>query len=776
MLIPAGLLYCIFLCIIDLMKLKFTLSAVLLFTILSVKSQQFYFPKAAYTDTAKLRIAMSLLSPRVLQQLDKVKNKGMYELYVQTANQTIAGKYQDALNSINDLRDRVIKTGTIDTAASYGFLFIYEMYNQIRLMQEAGRGGALSVEDLFKYTFPIALENLNKEAVKYATEPFNLDPAAIEKEWRQQLESKRSKQTDSLSVSEANEFSRAYFQHWLYSRYVPLGKKVLATMDNTNYLIQDSTMITMRDGVKLAAVIVRNKKETSPQPVVMIANIYASTAEVRMAKEIADNGYTGIILNTRGKYVSDVSVEPFEHDANDIYDAIDWISKQTWNNGEVGMYGGSYLGFTQWAATKKLHPALKTIVPQVSAAPGIDFPMHNNIFSTYMLRWINNVTNSKFTEWGEFGNTSKWSSDFNKWYTGSRPFIALDSIEGRPNPVFQRWLKHPSYDAYWQNMIPYKEEFRNINIPVLTITGYFDGDQKGALYYYKEHNLWNPKANHYLLIGPYDHAGAQGSPGAVVNGYPIDPIAKIDITKLVFEWFDFVLKDSIKPQLLKDKVNYQVMDSNTWRHVPSIQHMNNGMLQYYLSASKSGNLFALSEQSSKESIPQQLEFISRKEQKIADEYKLLRDSLDTEGGIVFATETFENDFSINGMLTAELYASINKKDMDISMVLIEQRADGKCFTLSSSIQRASYSKDRSKRQLLKPGIKTSIPLTGSFISKKISKGSRLIFVIGLLKGPYLQVNYGTGKDVSVESIADVTDPLQVKWYGNSVIRIPVQKN
>jgi uncharacterized protein len=60
-----------------------------------------------------------------------------------------------------------------------------------------------------------------------------------------------------------------------------------------------------------------------------------------------------------------------------------------------------------------------------------------------------------------------------------------------------------------------------------------------------------------------------------------------------------------------------------------------------------------------------------------------------------------------------------------------------------------------------------------FISKKIEKGSKLIFTFGVNKSPYSQINYGTGKDVSTESIKDAGEPLQIKWYNDSYIQIPV---
>lgn len=71
---------------------------------------------------------------------------------------------------------------------------------------------------------------------------------------------------------------------------------------------------------------------------------------------------------------------PYEYETKDVNAVIDWIIQQSWSNGRVGMYGGSYSGFAQWAAAKYLHPALKTIVPYVAAIPGLGLPMENNVF------------------------------------------------------------------------------------------------------------------------------------------------------------------------------------------------------------------------------------------------------------------------------------------------------------------------------------------------------------------------------------------------------------
>lgn len=114
--------------------------------------------------------------------------------------------------------------------------------------------------------------------------------------------------------------------------------------------------------------------------------------------------------------------------------------------------------------------------------------------------------------------------------------------------------------------------------------------------------------------------------------------------------------------------------------------------------------------------------------------------------------------------------------MDISLALYELMPDGKYFFLTRYVGRASYAKDNAKRQLLKPNKKEQIPFDNTrFVSKKISKGSRLVILLNINKHPFEIINYGSGKAVSEETIEDAAEPLLVKWHNDSVIKIPVWK-
>jgi uncharacterized protein len=533
---------------------------------------------------------------------------------------------------------------------------------------------------------------------------------------------------------------------------------------NNNYIIQDSVSIPTRCEIDISAIIVRKKTNTQPLPVVLFyTTYYQGKTDDYFAKLSADRDYIGIVAYARGIRTNLKEYAPYEHEGTDVYDIIDWISKQTWCNGKVGMYGGSYTGYSQWATLKNIHPALKTIVPQVAVMPGFDAPMENNVPYGNILGWANdNIYKNKPYDRGLVF----------EWFKKGSSFRSIDSLGNQPNPIFQKWLQHPDYDFYWQSMVPTPEEYSKINIPILSTTGYYDGSQICAIQYFKLHNKYNKNANHYFVLGPYDHWGGQSKPQKNLMGYEIDPVANISMRELAFQWLDYILKDKPKPELLKDKVNYQVMGTNEWRHVPSLQAINNDTLTFYFDH----NTLVNKKPKKKEYELQSVDFKERTNQNNYYTPEIIFDTLDASNGLIFKTEPFISDFSINGSFTGNLFATINKKDMDVSLALYEQTPDGKYFFLTRYVGRASYAKDNSKRQLLKPNKKESIPFNNTrFISKKISKGSRLIILLNINKHPFEIINYGSGKPVSEETIKDAKEPLQIKWYNKSYIKIPIWK-
>jgi putative CocE/NonD family hydrolase len=549
----------------------------------------------------------------------------------------------------------------------------------------------------------------------------------------------------------------------------------------SDYNIQDSVLIKTKDGATISAIIVRKRGDENAKPVLLQSTIYVRDKgrDIATLKESADNGYVGVIAYARGKRFSSDEIFPYENDGNDTYEVIDWISKQKWCNGSIGMFGGSYNGFTQWAVCKKMHPALKTIVPYVANRPGMGLPMENNVFINPNYEWSFYVGNNKYLDTIAGNDRQRFRKMQNNWWESGVAYKKLDSIDRTPNRLFQRWISHPSFDEYWQNMAPYGKEFAAINIPILVIDGYYNDSQNSSLYYLRELQKYNPNANQYLIIGPYSHFGAQREGEATINGYKVDANALINTKKITYQWFDYILKNGTKPEMLKDRINYQVMGANEWRSAPSIDKMNNGYLTMYLTNNKSEKFFSLNAKKPVTNgfLFQEVDFADRANSN-NDYYPdpIIRNEIDTSNGFNFISDPLKEGMLINGSFLGEIKASINKMDMDIGVTLYEVMPNGEYFHLSYFIGRASYSNDITQRKLLQPNLIETIPFSNTrLVSKQLSKGSRLLIHLNINKNPFSELNYGTGKTVTEETIKDAKEPLKVKWYNDSYVKIPVWK-
>jgi len=405
-------------------------------------------------------------------------------------------------------------------------------------------------------------------------------------------------------------------------------------------------------------------------------------------------------------------------------------------------------------------------------------PMENNVFLFVNYAWAFYATNNKTLDNETYNDRKRWNALNNKWYTSGKSYRQIDSVDGAPNKWLQRWLQHPGYDKYWQAFAPYQDEFAKINIPVLTISGYYD--DSSSLYYFKEHYKYNKNADHYLLIGPYDHFGTRRpNRDRVLRGYTVDPAAWIDGPEITFQWMDYVLRGGKKPELLKDKINYQVMGANEWKHSPSLEKMSNATLVLYLTDKKSGNYYQLSGEkpSGGGALDQEVDFADRKTaNNDSYPYLIVGKKPNLSNGFSFISEPFEREIEISGTFSGEIKATINKQDMDIGVVLYEVLPNGELFQLSYFTGRASYAGDMSVRKLLTPGKVESIPFDNTrMVSRRLGKGSRLLVTLNINKNPSAQINYGTGKDVSDEDINDAKTPLQIKWHNDSFVKIPIWK-
>lgn len=277
--------------------------------------------------------------------------------------------------------------------------------------------------------------------------------------------------------------------------------------------VMRSVRVPLRDGVRLNATVFVPQHRTGALPVILTLSPYlAAERNFDEAMYFARSGYAYVALDSRGRGDSEGEFAPYTTDALDAYDAVEFLSRQPWSNGRIGMWGRSYNGFTAWAALKSRPGHLQSVFAAAASLPGYDFPMfRGNVRNLASLRWLG-VVSGRTANWPMYDNDRYWREPFEAMYGAGLPYASYDSVMGVNHPFWRKWLAHPHPDAYWDSLTLSPEEYARINVPILTIAGHFpaDGDATGALEYYRRHMLYGrPEgtAKHYLVKGPWDHAG-----------------------------------------------------------------------------------------------------------------------------------------------------------------------------------------------------------------------------------------------------------------------------
>ncbi len=746
-----------------------------LLTPLRAEARTFDFPAAAAEDPAALAQAMPGLAREVIaayREGDPEKDRRAY-LDNLFRLQIVAGQPAEAGRTLASLR--ALPPGDVSPQAGatrllYGIL--------ARAQSEPGP----ALDAALQRAFREALAGADDPTSALVMRALEVDLSALQRTVADALEPQKGQGT--IPLAGALSLVRAYQAQQAFQSFAPLAASLIAEDDQRRYVIDRDVAVRTPDGATVCALVVRPRSAPGRLPALLNFTIYANPQTLMdEARRTASHGYAGVEGLTRGKGCSPARPSPTSTTATDAAAVIDWIARQEWSDGRVGMYGGSYEGFTQWAAAKHRPKALKALMPSVTAAPGIDVPMEGNVFQSFVYYWPFYTTNNKTLDDGPYNDRGRWWKMNREWYVTGKPYRALDTIDGTPNPFFDRWLEHPGYDAYWQAMIPYREEFAGIDIPVLTTTGFYDDAQIGALYYFTQHHRYRPGAEHYLLVGPYDHIWGQrgtvsrlGNPQPVLRGYAIDPVAQIDLGELRYQWFDFVFKGGPRPAILKDRVNYEVMGANEWKHAPSLAAMRTGTRRFYLSAARL-EATAPAARPRGTSVTQTVDLTDRAD---ADRRipggGIVDKEINREGALVFVSDPLRTPAELSGLFSGRLDLIANKKDFDFAVELYELTAAGEYVELPFYMARASFVKDRGHRQLLTPGKRQRLDFrSGRLTSRRLATGSRLVVALRILKSPGAQINYGTGKDVSDETIADAGEPLKIRWLGSSFVDLPMER-
>ena len=555
------------------------------------------------------------------------------------------------------------------------------------------------------------------------------------------------------------------------------------------YDLRWGAKIPMRDKIELNATLYLPKTiggQPSKTPVIFTLTPYISDTYHARAAYFAAHGYAFALVDVRGRGNSGGEFEPFANEARDGYDVVEWLAQQPFCDGKVGMWGGSYAGFDQWATAKDLPRHLATIVPVAAAHPPLDYPSFNNVGMTYDMQWFT-LTSGRAAQNNLFGDQKFWRTKFLEAYKKHIAFKSLDSFVGNPSANFQRILKHPTADAYYDSMVPTVEQFKKIAVPILTITGQYDGDELGALTFYRDH-IANAspetRAKHFLIIGPWDHAGTR-TPTDEVAGIKFGSAAVVDLNDLHRQWYDWTMKNGAKPEFLKDRVAYYLLaPGNTgangeWKYADSLETLTANPRTFYLD-SKNGDANGvfrsgwLTEKQPSEGSDtftydpldttrgEMVEGIDPKEKTagIDQTYAL---SIGNDG-LVYHTDPLPNETPLVGCPALTLWVSIDTPDVDFSADLYEIQPDGTSIAIWSDIRRLRYRESLREAKLVKPGeiVKCNFN-PGLFVARHLMKGSRVRLVITSPNSIFWQKNYCSGGVVADETAKDART-AHVKVY------------
>ena len=548
--------------------------------------------------------------------------------------------------------------------------------------------------------------------------------------------------------------------------------------------------IPLRDGVRLNATLYKPAGLKEPRPCLFTLTPYIGQSYHDRAMYFAAHGYPFLTVDVRGRGNSEGSFRPLIQEAKDGYDVVEWLAEQPYCNGKVSMWGGSYAGYDQWATAKEFPHHLATIVPVASPAAGVDFPARNNVFGPYQMQWLT-FTSGQTGQDRLFGDDAFWTGRFRGWIESGTSYRRLDSFLGNPSPIFQEWVSHPHLDAYWDSYNPTAEQYAKLQLPILTITGMYDGDQPGALAHYSRYmRAASPaaRARHYLVIGPWDHPGTR-TPKQEFMGMKFGPASLVDLPQLHLDWYRFTMEGGPKPEFLRKPVAYYVSGAEHWRYADTLEAITAESRPYFLDSSGGAGreLYAAGSLAAGHAgrgapdfyryDPRDLSLAKIESESNLDSALDQEVFLANKAQLVYVSAPFEQDQELSGFFRFEAWLSIDQPDTDFVVNVSVIAPDGTVTPLSSDIMRARYRETLRSQKL----VATKEPLRYdfndfTFASRLVGKGSRLELVLSAANSIGFEKNYNSGGVIADETVADsrtVTVRLFHDAKRRSALYVPV---
>lgn len=485
----------------------------------------------------------------------------------------------------------------------------------------------------------------------------------------------------------------------------------------------------MRDGVTLRANIFRPTGE-GRWPVLLTRLPYGKDlplgSQLLDPAQAARRGYIVVVQDTRGRMTSDGEWVPFIHEPEDGVDTVAWAAQLPYSNGEVGMYGGSYFGFTQWSAAIHQPPNLKVMAPfqtwndplngvlfrggalelgsagswQLQMALGVLMKRHGN--NPQALGQAVYLLAREIDALGKTGYAS----------LPLRTFAPLKSQDVAP--AFFQTFEHPMEREYELvaplHILGHHEQ---VTVPALNIGGWYDIFLQDTITNFlalRTHGSTPEAQQSKLLIGPWTHGGVlnpvgEQNFGLGASGALID--LRIDMMNLQLRWFDHWLKQVDTGMLNEAPIKLFVMGANVWRDEYAWPLARAVETAYYLHSGGHANSLN-GDGSLTINPPAAGEVIS--DQYLSDpaspvptrggallmtpEYRPgpwdQRPVEEREDVLVYTTDVLLLDVEVTGPIKVHLWAVSSAPDTDFVARLVDVHPDGYAQNLTDGIIRARY--------------------------------------------------------------------------------------
>lgn len=311
--------------------------------------------------------------------------------------------------------------------------------------------------------------------------------------------------------------------------------------------------VPMRDGVHLHTRVYFPNKGDS-WPCILVRNPYPHNHALIEASytQFVKHGYVLVIQSCRGTGQSEGEWAPFVNEREDGIDTVQWLVKQTFQNGNIALFGQSYSSFTTWIMADSFPEEVKTVFLDLF---GVD--RYGQMYMNGMFR------HDIYTSWAFANSGIETTSEPGELYQKALHILPHEHADrkllGRFMPFYQSYITETNRNSeYWQKGI-WSGLLRmpsQINIPVFMVEGWFDHHLEGA---FKGYDLLSDeiKKKSRFVVGPWDHVG--NSPGE--RSYPDSNLLGTFRIKAALEWFDAHLKGA---QYSHNPVTFYRIGSSQW--------------------------------------------------------------------------------------------------------------------------------------------------------------------------------------------------------------------